>query len=97
MVNFKQPYLSRNITEFWRRWHFLSTWLRDYLYIPGRKPGRHGRHVSDLMLTMLIGGLWHGANWTFVVLGGLHGVYLSIHKMWLARRRIRPEFGPSGA
>ncbi len=98
MVNFKQPYLSRNITEFWRRWHIsLSTWLRDYLYIPlgGNRGGTAGTY-RNLMLTMLIGGLWHGANWTFVVWGGLHGVYLAVHKMWLARRRIRPEFGPVG-
>ena len=82
MRNFAQPYLASNITEFWRRWHIsLSTWLRDYLYIPlgGNRRGK-GRTYVNLMLTMLLGGLWHGANWTFVVWGGLHGAYLALHK-----------------
>ncbi|NOT31337.1 MAG: MBOAT family protein [Planctomycetes bacterium] len=82
MRNFAQPYLASNITEFWRRWHIsLSTWLRDYLYIPlgGNRRGQ-GRTYANLMLTMLLGGLWHGANWTFVVWGGLHGAYLALHK-----------------
>jgi D-alanyl-lipoteichoic acid acyltransferase DltB (MBOAT superfamily) len=80
--NFNQPYLSRNITEFWRRWHIsLSTWLRDYLYIPlgGNRRGRL-RTYLNLLITMLLGGLWHGANWTFVVWGFLHGLYLAAHK-----------------
>ena len=82
MRNFAQPYLAGNITEFWRRWHIsLSTWLRDYLYIPlgGNRRGKRRTYVN-LMLTMLLGGLWHGANWTFVVWGGLHGLYLAVHK-----------------
>jgi D-alanyl-lipoteichoic acid acyltransferase DltB (MBOAT superfamily) len=82
MINFNQPYLSLSITEFWRRWHIsLSTWLRDYLYIP-LGGNRHGRWMTyrNLMLTMLIGGLWHGANWTFVVWGGLHGVWLAAER-----------------
>ena len=81
--NFEQPYLSQSITEFWRRWHIsLSSWLRDYLYIP-LGGNRHGawHTYRNLMLTMLIGGLWHGANWTFVVWGGLHGVYLAVERM----------------
>lgn len=81
--NFEQPYLSQSITEFWRRWHIsLSSWLRDYLYIP-LGGNRHGqwRTYRNLMLTMLIGGAWHGANWTFVVWGGLHGSYLAIERM----------------
>jgi alginate O-acetyltransferase complex protein AlgI len=81
--NFEQPYLSQSITEFWRRWHIsLSSWLRDYLYIPlgGNRHGA-GTTYRNLMLTMLIGGLWHGANWTFVVWGGLHGAYLAIERM----------------
>ena len=70
--NFDQPYLSPNITDFWRRWHIsLSTWLRDYLYIPlGGNRGRPATTYRNLMLTMLLGGLWHGAAWTFVVWGG---------------------------
>lgn len=82
MKNFEQPYLSRNITEFWRRWHIsLSTWLRDYLYISlgGNRKGKY-RTYLNLMVTMLLGGLWHGASWNFVVWGGLHGLYLFIHK-----------------
>lgn len=80
--NFEQPYLSRSITEFWRTWHIsLSTWLHDYLYIPlgGNKSGP-SRTYRNLMMTMLLGGLWHGASWTFVVWGGLHGLFLSIHR-----------------
>ncbi len=82
MSNFEQPYLSSNITEFWRRWHIsLSTWLRDYLYIPlgGNRRGPR-RTYLNLLTTMLLGGLWHGANWTYVVWGGLHGLYLALHK-----------------
>ena len=77
--NFNQPYLSRTITEFWRRWHIsLSTWLRDYLYVPlGGNRGGSLLTYRNLLLTMLIGGLWHGAAWTFVVWGGLHGLYLA--------------------
>jgi alginate O-acetyltransferase complex protein AlgI len=82
MVNFRQPYLAQSIQDFWRRWHIsLSTWLRDYLYIP-LGGNRHGERETyrNLMLTMLLGGLWHGANWTFVVWGGLQGVGLSIER-----------------
>ncbi|MDH3606911.1 MAG: MBOAT family protein [Acidimicrobiia bacterium] len=82
MENFRQPYLSRNITHFWRTWHIsLSTWLRDYLYITigGNRRGNLFTY-RNLMLTMLLGGLWHGAAWTFVVWGGLHGVYLAAHR-----------------
>ncbi len=82
-LNFDQPYLAQSITEFWRRWHMsLSAWLRDYLYIPlgGNRSGDWATY-RNLMLTMLIGGLWHGASWTFVVWGGLHGVYLSVERM----------------
>lgn len=82
MKNFEQPYLSKNITEFWRTWHIsLSTWLRDYLYIPlgGNRKGT-SRMYLNLMITMLLGGLWHGASWNFVIWGGLHGIYLAIHK-----------------
>ena len=83
IVNFREPYLSRNITEFWRRWHIsLSDWLRDYLYI-SLGGNRHGqwRTLRNLMLTMLLGGLWHGASWNFVIWGGLHGLFLIVHKL----------------
>ncbi len=94
MVNFNQPYLSANITEFWRRWHIsLSSWLKDYLYISlgGNRKGKY-RTYMNLMLTMLLGGLWHGANWTFVVWGGLHGIYLSVHKMFLRGKKIPDRY-----
>ena len=80
--NFRQPYLSRSITEFWRRWHItLSTWLRDYLYIPlGGNRGSGARTRWNLFVTMVLGGLWHGANWTFLVWGALHGAYLAVER-----------------
>jgi alginate O-acetyltransferase complex protein AlgI len=81
--NFRYPYAAIGFTDFWRRWHIsLSTWLRDYLYIPlgGNRLGWH-RTQLNLMLTMLLGGLWHGAAWTFVVWGGLHGLYLGVERM----------------
>ncbi|MDQ3953655.1 MAG: MBOAT family protein [Actinomycetota bacterium] len=80
--NFRQPYLSRSITEFWRTWHIsLSAWLHDYLYVPlgGNKRGRAATY-RNLTITMLLGGLWHGASWTFVVWGGLHGLFLAVHR-----------------
>jgi D-alanyl-lipoteichoic acid acyltransferase DltB (MBOAT superfamily) len=83
MVNFKQPYLANSLQDFWRRWHVsLSTWLRDYLYIPlgGNRNGTLQTY-RNLMLTMLLGGLWHGASWTFVIWGGIHGVWLSIERL----------------
>ena len=91
--NFDQPYLSRDITEFWRRWHIsLSSWLRDYLYIPlGGNRGSKARTYRNLMVTMLLGGLWHGAGWNFVIWGGLHGVYLCIDRI-----RDAPRSRPDG-
>jgi len=83
-VNFRMPYVSLSIQEFWRRWHItLSNWLRDYLYIPlgGSRKGEVRTYVNNL-LTMLIGGLWHGASWNFVFWGGLHGVALAINRAW---------------
>jgi alginate O-acetyltransferase complex protein AlgI len=83
-VNFDFPYISQSITEFWRRWHIsLSSWLRDYLYISlgGNRAGKVRTYVN-LMLTMLIGGLWHGASWNFVFWGGLHGAYLVMEKFF---------------
>jgi alginate O-acetyltransferase complex protein AlgI len=81
--NFDSPYLSQSITEFWRRWHIsLSTWLRDYLYVPlgGNKKGPL-RTYANLFIVMLLGGLWHGAAWNFVVWGGLHGSLLAFERM----------------
>lgn len=91
MVNFDAPYASRSITEFWRRWHIsLSTWLRDYVYIPlGGNRGAERRTERNLFLVMLIGGLWHGAAWTFVVWGALHGVMLVIHRRLTSRPGYR--------
>ncbi|HKI19613.1 MAG TPA: MBOAT family O-acyltransferase, partial [Isosphaeraceae bacterium] len=82
MVNFRQPYFATSLQDFWRRWHIsLSTWLRDYLYIP-LGGNRHGeaKTYRNLLLTMLIGGFWHGANWTFVIWGGIHGTVLAIER-----------------
>jgi D-alanyl-lipoteichoic acid acyltransferase DltB (MBOAT superfamily) len=81
-LNFNAPYQSTNITEFWRRWHIsLSTWLRDYLYIPlgGNKAGKFRQYIN-LMITMLLGGLWHGASFKFIVWGGMHGIALALDK-----------------
>jgi alginate O-acetyltransferase complex protein AlgI len=81
--NFRFPYAAVGFSDFWRRWHItLSSWLRDYVYIPlgGNRHGEARAHFA-LMTTMLLGGLWHGANWTFVVWGGLHGLYLSIERV----------------
>jgi D-alanyl-lipoteichoic acid acyltransferase DltB (MBOAT superfamily) len=83
-LNFDSPYKSMNIIEFWRRWHItLSNFLRDYLYIPlgGNRKGKLRRYIN-LMITMLLGGLWHGAGWTFVFWGGLHGFYLCLNHLW---------------
>jgi D-alanyl-lipoteichoic acid acyltransferase DltB (MBOAT superfamily) len=82
--NFNAPYTAADPQEFWRRWHIsLSSWLRDYLYFPlgGSHKGKLRTYIN-LMLTMLLGGLWHGAAWTFVVWGGLHGGYLVVHRLW---------------
>jgi alginate O-acetyltransferase complex protein AlgI len=89
MQNFNQPYRAVSITDFWRRWHIsLSTWLRDYIYIPlgGNRKG-NGRTYVNLMMVMLIGGLWHGASWNFVIWGGIHG-------FWLAFERFQGKDSP---
>ena len=86
-LNFDSPYQSRNITEFWRRWHIsLSTWLRDYLYISlgGNRKGEARTYLNQ-MLTMLLGGLWHGASWRFIIWGALHGLALTVHKFYRSR------------
>ena len=84
--NFDAPYHSATITEFWRRWHIsLSTWLRDYLYISlgGNRKGRI-RTYFNLLVTMLLGGMWHGAAVRFILWGALHGIALALHKLWLS-------------
>lgn len=95
-LNFNLPYLAKNVTEFWQRWHIsLSSWLRDYLYIPlGGNRGAKWKTYRNLMLTMALGGFWHGAQWTFVVWGIYHGSLLAIHRMfrwpdWLGTRAGR--------
>jgi alginate O-acetyltransferase complex protein AlgI len=90
MVNFRQPYLAESLQDFWRRWHIsLSTWLRDYLYIPlgGNRRGKIRTYVN-LLATMLLGGLWHGANWTFVVWGAIHGAGLALERLITGRAEI---------
>ncbi|KMW56566.1 putative poly(beta-D-mannuronate) O-acetylase [Candidatus Rhodobacter oscarellae] len=87
--NFDRPYTSRSITEFWRRWHIsLSTWLRDYLYVPlGGNRGGRIRTYRNLLLTMVLGGLWHGANWTFLVWGAWHGGLMALERALGAKTR----------
>jgi D-alanyl-lipoteichoic acid acyltransferase DltB (MBOAT superfamily) len=95
--NFNSPYKAASIIDFWRRWHMtLSRFLRDYVYIPlgGSRKGQFRRYVN-LLVTMLIGGLWHGAGWTFIVWGGLHGLYLIINHAWNAAGFAMPR--PLGA
>jgi D-alanyl-lipoteichoic acid acyltransferase DltB (MBOAT superfamily) len=85
-LNFNSPYKATSIIDFWRRWHItLSRFLRDYLYIPlgGSRHGAPRRYVN-LMTTMVLGGLWHGASWTFVAWGGLHGLFLLVNHAWRA-------------
>src|SRR5438045_5074697 len=100
--NFNSPYPATSIIDFWRRWDMtLSRFLRDYLYFPlgGNRRGSVRRYVN-LMITMLLGGLWHGASWTFVVWGGLHGIYLAINHAWrFLRDRVAglAAAGASGA
>ena len=82
--NFNLPYISHNVTELWKRWHItLSSWLQDYLYISlgGNRKGKFRQYIN-LILTMLLGGLWHGASWTYIIWGLLHGIALVIHKLW---------------
>ncbi len=97
-INFDHPYLARNPSDFWRRWHIsLSSWLRDYLYVSlgGNREGR-ARTYHNLMITMLLGGLWHGASWNFVLWGFLHGVFLVLHRGYgELRRHFAPDYRPS--
>ncbi len=96
MVNFRQPYFATSLQDFWRRWHVsLSTWLRDYLYI-GLGGNRAGtvRTYMNLMATMLLGGLWHGANWTFVIWGGIHGGWLALERLISGTKSPEVRLGP---
>jgi alginate O-acetyltransferase complex protein AlgI len=98
--NFNHPYLAPNIAEFWRRWHMsLSSWLRDYLYIPlGGNRGGAMYQARNVMITMLLGGLWHGASWTFVLWGGLHGAALVVWRYWQRfwHRSASPRYSLAG-
>jgi len=87
-LNFFSPYKATNIIEFWRRWHIsLSRFLRDYVYIPlGRNRNGSVKRYQYLLITMLIGGLWHGAGWTFIAWGALHGSYLVVNHLWRSGR-----------
>lgn len=89
--NFNLPYLSKNVTEFWKRWHIsLSSWLQEYLYISlgGNRKGKFRTYVN-LMVTMVLGGLWHGASWNFILWGALHGAALIVHKLFMNWRKQR--------
>jgi alginate O-acetyltransferase complex protein AlgI len=92
MINFRQPFLALRFQELWRRWHIsLSTWLRDYLYIPlGGSAGGDRRTYRNLLTTMILAGLWHGANWTYVVFGAIHGIALSVERI-LFRAKVQKE------
>jgi D-alanyl-lipoteichoic acid acyltransferase DltB (MBOAT superfamily) len=96
MLNFRQPYLAQNPSDFWRRWHIsLSTWLRGYLYIPlGGSRGSRALTRVNLMLTMLLGGLWHGAAWNFVLWGAFHGGLLVAHRLIVEEWRLWRAQGP---
>lgn len=97
-INFDSPYKSASITEFWRRWHIsLSSWLRDYLYISlgGNRKGKF-RQYLNLIITMFLGGLWHGASWNFVVWGLFHGVALAIHKAWMSVNKRAKDYRSRG-
>lgn len=98
MVNFKLPYFALNPSDFWQRWHIsLSSWLRDYLYIP-LGGNRHGQSTAlrNLMITMLLGGLWHGAAWNFVIWGAYHGFILIIYRLWDSAHAVHQESRQTG-
>jgi len=94
MINFNAPYKAKSITEFWHRWHIsLSTWLKDYLYISlgGNRKGKIRTYIN-LLITMLLGGLWHGASWKFVIWGAMHGVALALEKMFKPFFKFKANF-----
>lgn len=98
-MNFNRPYFSRSFSDFWQRWHIsLSSWLRDYLYIPlgGNRAGKL-KTYRNLLVTMLLGGLWHGASWNFMIWGGIHGLYLAGQRSWGSVLGKGPFLEASGA
>jgi alginate O-acetyltransferase complex protein AlgI len=100
VVNFRQPFLAHRLQEFWRRWHIsLSTWLRDYLYIPlGGSAHGEWKTSRNLFITMVLAGLWHGANWTFVIFGAIHGVVLAVERyLFPAKRQPGASTEPASA
>lgn len=91
-INFNSPYKSQSIIEFWRKWHItLSTFLKNYLYIP-LGGNRNGKHLRNIMITMFLGGIWHGAGWTFIFWGILHGVFICINHLWRKLNISLPVF-----
>jgi len=98
MVNFLQPFLANRLQDFWRRWHIsLSTWLRDYLYIPlGGSAHGQWKTSRNLFITMVLAGLWHGANWTFVIFGAIHGVVLAFERYFFPAKAMSQDVTPSG-
>ncbi|MDD3149739.1 MAG: MBOAT family protein, partial [Candidatus Gastranaerophilales bacterium] len=93
-INFNSPYKALSIVDFWRRWHItLSSFLKNYLYIPlgGNRKGEFSR-IKNLLITMLLGGLWHGAGWTYIIWGALHGIYLVINHSWNKLKISMPKF-----
>ena len=100
-LNFWSPYKAGSIIEFWRRWHMtLSRFLRDYVYIPlGGNRGGEARRYRNLLLTMLVGGIWHGAGWTYVIWGALHGTALAANHLWdaMSAGPVRSLFYRAGA
>src|SRR3984885_4821757 len=96
-VNFDSPYRAQNLADFWKRWHIsFSKWLREYLYFS--MPGKRTRVMPylSLIITMILGGLWHGVGWTFLIWGALHGAGLAVFRLWQSLRRGRPEPGLIG-
>jgi alginate O-acetyltransferase complex protein AlgI len=98
MINFRQPFLSQSMQEIWQRWHIsLGTWLRDYLYIPlGGSRGSNGKTCRNLLTTMVLGGLWHGANWTYVVWGAIQGAVMSVERSFFPSKKQEAEAVPPG-
>src|SRR5438876_8820714 len=98
MVNFRQPFLAHRLQDFWRRWHIsLSSWLRDYLYVPmGGSRAGEWKTVKNLFVTMVLAGLWHGANWTYVIFGAIHGIVLPIERLFFPAQ-TKPGAGSAPA
>jgi alginate O-acetyltransferase complex protein AlgI len=93
MDNFKRPYFSKTISEFWKRWHIsLSSWFKDYVYIPlGGNKVKLSRWILNILIVFIVSGLWHGANWTFIIWGALHGVYLVFERILVKTTHIKSK------